>query len=277
MDWITRLQNVDRRIIYLLLAIFCVVPLINPLGIPLPVTDKTEAVYDIIEQLNPATDKVLLVFDYSPGTGLDAHVVPVAVVQHLAKRGIKWVGVSFVAEGPLMLDRLVDGINLEGRGFTYGTDFVNLGYMAGLETAVRFFALDCLVIPVDTRGNTVAELPIMQNVKTVMDFAFVMQFNAGGPETWIRQVVDPMGIKFALGTVTVSVPSALPYYNSGQIVGLLVGLRAAAEYEALTKIPGQGASMMDAQSMAHLLILAFILLGNIGYFASKRSAAAKKA
>jgi hypothetical protein len=187
MDWIARVQNVDRRIIYLLLAIFCVVPLINPIGIPLLITERTDQIYQIIEGLDPATDKVLLVFDYSPGTGLDAHVVPVAIVQHLASRGIPWVAVSFTPDGPMMCDRLVDGINLEGRGFEYGVDFVNLGYIAGLETAVRFFAQNCLYVEVDTRGNTVADLPIMQGVATVVDFAFVMQFNAGGPETWVRQ------------------------------------------------------------------------------------------
>jgi len=270
MNWTTRFQNVDRRVIYLLLLIFCVWPLIRPMGIPLQISPMTEAVFKIIEKLDPTRDTVLLSFDYSPGTGLDAHVVPVAIVEHLVARGIKWVAVSFAPEGPLMCDRLIAGSGLEKRGLRYGIDFVNLGYMAGDENAVRLFALDCTIIPTDTRGNKTVDLPIMLGKKTVKDFGFVMQFNAGGPEIWVRQVVDPMKIVYALGTVTVSVPSALPYYDSGQIKGLLGGLRASAEYELLNGKPGQGASMMDAQSMAHLLILGFIALGNIAYFASKK-------
>lgn len=273
MDRITKLQNVDRRIIYVLLVAVISWPLLRPIGIPLHVSAMTEAVYNIIERLDPKKDTVLIAFDYSPGTGLDAHVAPVAVVEHLTQRGIKWIGVSFSPEGPLMCDRLVQSLELEKRGFHYGVHFANLGYMAGDENAVRLFALDCGIIPTDTRGNKTASLPVMQGKRTVKDFAFVMQFNAGGPETWVRQVVDPMGIPYALGTVTVSVPSALPYYDSGQIKGLLGGLRAAAEYEMLLKKPGKGASMMDAQSMAHLLILAFIALGNIGYFISKKKTA----
>ncbi len=275
MNWTTRLENVDRRVIYVLLLIFCSVPLVSPMGIPLQVSPMTEAVFNIIQKLDPARDTVLLAFDYSPGTGLDAHVVPVAIVEHLVARHIKWVAVSFVPEGPLMCDRLIAGSNLEKRGLVYGTDFVSLGYMAGDENAVRLFALDCTIIPTDTRGNKTAGLPIMQGKKTVKDFAFVMQFNAGGPEIWVRQVVDPMKIVYALGTVTVSVPSALPYYDSGQIKGLLGGLRASAEYELLNGKPGQGASMMDAQSMAHLLILGFIALGNIAYFMSKKKNAGR--
>lgn len=269
MSWMSRLENVDPRMIYVLLLVFCTVPLIRPMGIPLQISPMTEAVFNMIQNLDPAKDTVLLSFDYSPGTGLDAHVVPVAIVEHLVARGIKWVAVSFAPEGPLMCDRLIAGSGLEGRGLRYGTDFVNLGYMAGDENAVRLFALNCSVIPTDTRGNKTVDLPIMQGKKSVKDFAFVMQFNAGGPEIWVRQVVDPMKILYALGTVTVSVPSALPYYDSGQIKGLLGGLRASAEYELLSSRPGQGASMMDAQSMAHLLILAFIALGNVAYFVDK--------
>ncbi|HHY17175.1 MAG TPA: hypothetical protein GX524_03790 [Firmicutes bacterium] len=227
----------------------------------------TRAVYDIIEGLDPDKDVVLLSMDYSPGAGLDAEVAPVAVVEHLAQRGIKWVSISFVPDGPMMTNRIID--NLEERGFQYGVDFANLGYMAGDENAIRLFALDCLVVPTDDRGFKTADLPVMKGISTVEDFAFVHQFSMSSPEQWIRQVVDPMGIKYALGTVTVVVPSAVPYYNSGQLKGLLGGVSAAAQYELLTETPGRGAAMMDAQSMGHLIIIGFIALGNIGYFLSK--------
>lgn len=267
MHWVDRLQNIDRRIIYVLLLVVCCFPLIRPLGIPLPISPMTEIVYNIVEGLDPATDTALIVSDYEPGNGLDAHVVPSAVVEHLTRRGIKWVSVSFNANGPMMNNILID--ELETRGYKYGNDFANLGYLAGDENAVRLFALDCLTIPTDIRGNKVADLPVMQGIKTVKDFAFVFQFNALGPEAWARQVIDPMGINYVLGTVTVSVPTAMPYYNSGQLKGLLGGLKAGAEYEALLQKPGRAAAMMDAQSMAHLLIIGFIALGNIGYFLGK--------
>ncbi|MGI6358051.1 MAG: hypothetical protein ACOX2K_05070 [Bacillota bacterium] len=267
MNW-TKLQNIDRRIIYVLLLLVTSIPLLSPLGMPLQVNPMTEAVYNIIEDLDPAKDVVLLSFDYGPGAGLDAHVVPTVVVDHLTTRGIKWVSVSFAPEGPMMADQIIAG--LEQRGYKYGEDFANLGYMAGEENAIRLFALDSQVIPTDTRGNKVADLPMMKNIKTVKDFAFVHQFTSNDPVWWIRQAVDPMGIRFAAGVVTVSVPSAMPYYNSGQMVGLLGGLRASAEYELLINKPGRGLAMMDAQSMGHLLIIGFIVLGNIGYFLSKK-------
>lgn len=268
MNIFERLQKIDRRIIYILLLVVCAVPLVRPIGLPVLINDRTRTVYDIIEELDPAKDIMLLSFDYSPGAGLDAHAVPVAVVEHLAMRGIKFVCVSFVAEGPMMADLIIE--KLEDRGLIYGTDFANLGYLAGDENAIRLFAVDSQIITVDVRGNKVADLPIMKDIRTVKDFAFVHQFTSSDPALWIRQVVDPMGIRFAAGVVTVSVPAAMPYYNSGQMVGLLGGLRSAAEYELLIGKPGSSVAMMDAQSMAHLLIIGFIFLGNVGYFATKR-------
>lgn len=268
MNLIERLQKVDSRIIYYLMLAVTIIPLLRPIGIPLKIDPMTRAIYDVIEELDPAKDVVLVSIDYSPGAGLDADVSPRVVIQHLVQRGIKWVGISFeTTDGPMMTNRIMAGY--EEQGYKYGTDFANLGYMAGGENAIRQFALDSTIVTQDIRGNAPASLPVMQGIKSIKDFAFVLQFSMGSPESWIRQVIDPMGIKFALGTVTVSVPSIVPYYNSGQLKGLMGGLSSGAQYERLLDKPGRGLSMMDAQSMSHLLIIGFIILGNIGYFMTK--------
>ena len=270
MNLIDKLQNVDTRIIYIVLLITLSIPLLHPIGIPMQINPMTRAVYDIVEGLDTEKDIVLLSMDYMPGAGLDAEVCPIAVVEHLMERGIKWVAISFgTTDGPMMTNRIIT--DLERRGYKYGEDFANLGYMAGGENAIRLFALDCLSVPTDVRGNRTSDLPVMQGIRTIKDFAFVMQFSASTPEAWIRQVVDPMGIAFATGTVTVCVPSLVPYYNSGQLKGVMGGVSSAAQYEILCNKPGRGASMMDAQSMGHLIIIFFIVLGNIGYFLSKRT------
>jgi len=268
-DWITRLQNIDRRVIYCVLLISLVVPLIRPIAIPLPVHPTTRAIYEIIEELDPATDVVLLSLDYDPAAIAELHPQAIAVVTHLANRGIRWVGVTFVPDGPMMMERVAAFV--EARGLEYGTDFATLGFMPGGEPAIRLFALDALSIPVDMRGNKVADLPIMRGITSATDFALIFQISGFQLyEAYIRQVVDPKNMPFVLGLVTVSVPLAMPFVDSGQIKGLLPGLRGAAEYEILIDAPGTAASMMDAQSMGHLVMVGFMLLGNIAYLLSKR-------
>jgi hypothetical protein len=68
------------------------------------------------------------------------------------------------------------------------------------------------------------------------------------------------------GTTSIQVNEVMPYVSSGQVQGILAGMPGAAEYEALIGVPGIGTSGMDAQSVAHLVIVLFIVLGNIGYF-----------
>lgn len=265
-----RLQNVDRRIIYIILLIVCFIPMAKPLGIPLQVNSTTQMVYDLIEGLD-STDKVLFVMDYSVGGSADVHPQAVAVAKHLAKRDIPTVMVAFVDSGTMFIEQI---INTLGDQVTYGEDVVNLGYMSGMETAVKAFVEEPgTAFTLDYHGNRVADLPIMQSVQEIQDFSFIIDFQTGNPgyQEFLRQL--PPGMSYAAGIVTVSVPNVIPYLNSGQLSGLLQGLRGAAEYEVLLKEPGDGAAMMDAQSMAHLVIILFILVGNAAYFLNKKSAA----
>jgi len=268
-NWLNKLQRIDPRIVYALMFLALSFPLLVPLGIPLKVSPMSRAMFDKIEALDPATDVVLLSFGYSPAAAADIHPQAVAVVDHLTKRGIRWVGVSFWAEGPMMIEQITDV--LEERGGKYGTDFANLGFKAGAENAIAAFANNPLVMTKDFVGNNTAELPIMQGIAHIKDFGYVIEFASGDPgiPAWIRQVVDPMGVRMSAGAVTVSVPQFVPFVQSGQLDGLLAGLRGAAEYELLLEAPGRALAMMDAQSMGHLVIIAFILIGNAAYLGAK--------
>ena len=76
-----------------------------------------------------------------------------------------------------------------------------------------------------------------------------------------------------VGSTAVSVPGMMPFYAAGQIVGILNGLAGGAEYEYLLEekyeyIVTLGPSL-DAQSVAHVLILVFIVIGNIGWLLTR--------
>ena len=266
-----KLQNIDRRVIYTLLFIVLLIPMFRPLGIPLSINQTTQTVFDIIENLDPSKDVVLFAIDYSPGGSPDVHPQAVAVAEHLRRRGLKTIMVAFVDAGAMFGEQILDV--MEPKGWVYGTDVVNLGYMAGMETGVKNFAQNPGgSFTVDIRGNNVASMPIMQGITHIKDFAFIIDFQTGAPgyQEFLRQVQGPYGVKYAAGIVTVSVPNVLPFVQSGQISGLLQGLRGAAEYEMLLEAPAGGAAKMDAQSLGHLLIIAFIIVGNVSYFMTKK-------
>ena len=60
--------------------------------------------------------------------------------------------------------------------------------------------------------------------------------------------------------------------RSGQINGLIGGLRGAAEYESLIGRKGKAVAGMDAQSATHLAIIVLVLICNLFYLSLRRTA-----
>jgi hypothetical protein len=108
----------------------------------------------------------------------------------------------------------------------------------------------------------------MRGIRTYGDVAFLINISAGYPgiKEWVQQVVSIYGVKMVGGTTGVSAPEYYPYYQSRQLLGLLEGLKGAAEYEKLLGCIGSATRGMDAQSTGHWAIVFFIVLGNVVYF-----------
>ena len=69
------------------------------------------------------------------------------------------------------------------------------------------------------------------------------------------------------GLTAVYIADIQPFYQSGQIKGIIGGLKGAAEYEKLVSHPGGGTAGMRSQKVVHYMIILFIILGNIAYLA----------
>ena len=61
------------------------------------------------------------------------------------------------------------------------------------------------------------------------------------------------------------VPTILPYYPLN-CAGILNGGIGAAEYEVFAGLPGEAVKLSDMLSMGGLVVLIFLILGNIGWF-----------
>jgi hypothetical protein len=72
------------------------------------------------------------------------------------------------------------------------------------------------------------------------------------------------------GLTAVYTADIQPFYQSGQMKGILGGLKGAAEYETRIGRPGDGMAGMRSQKVAHYMIIAFIVLGNVAYLYNKK-------
>jgi len=158
---------------------------------------------------------------------------------------------------------------------TYGVDYVNIGYKPGNALFLERAVTDIIgaSLDIDHRGQTLSTMPLFETFKSLQDADFWVCLSTGNPGVpdWIKVVGDPFGIPGTTDVVSVSIPENMPFVQSGQLTGIIQGMRGAAEYELLAKRPGRAVAGMDAQSLSHVVILFFVLLGNIAYLTRKKT------
>lgn len=278
MNVFNALGNIDRRIIYVLLVVTIIYPLMSPIGLPTMIEPMTQSAFDEIDAMQPG-DVLCLAMDLSVGYRDDLYAGILAIVQHGLDKGTRIIMPSVIQDGPLIADQVVK--EFEARGYTYGTQLVNLGFRPGGETAVATMAQDMrATYPTDYYGKAIETLPAMEGVNTAADFdmvvAVVTNITPGGLD-WIKQVQGPYGTKIVFHSGTMLVSQFTPYLQSGQIVGMLKGISGSAQYENMIDHPGAATASMEGQSLSHLLVIGLVLLGNLAFlFGTKRPGSTAK-
>jgi len=266
------IRSIDRRILFALIFVAVVWPLVQPMRLPIGVSPPVQTLYDAVEAIPPGSI-VMLGADYSPDTMPELQPMVDTFLRHAFERDLRVVVACLWPASPPLVERAMTPL-AEEFGKEYGVDYVNLGYMAGgIVTLLGMGASIPVTFPSDYGGTPVTEIPLMQEVENFDDIAFVMEVSAGTPGTreWVQQVQGRYGVVLGSGTTAVGAPNFYPYVQSGQLTGLLGGLKGAAEYETLIGCPGDATKGMDAQSIVHALVVVFILLGNVVYLVSSRS------
>ena len=284
-----KIERVDRRVIYILVLLLVSLPLWFPIGLPVPVAKETHDFFDVIDAL-PADSVVIFSYDYGPASAPELQPMAEAGLFHAKERGLRSVLICFWATGaPLAVNAAnlvyeTDAIRYDSK---YGQDvpggIVIIGFIPGGLIGMSSFASNVwATIGVDHFGTSFANLPLMNRVQRAGrfgqlgtgEFGVFIDWMSGTPGAIqaILYINGPFGTAIGTGATAVSVPEAMPYYAAGQLFGILGGLAGASEYEALVKTYGWEPTLlapMDAQSLAHVLVIIFVVIGNIGFAASK--------
>lgn len=271
-DLILKIGRVDRRWIFIVLAIVVIIPLFNPIGMPIRATITTKVVYDAIENLPPIS-KVLLSVEYSPSTKPENHPMTISILRHLFRNDHKVFVTCLWPDGQFMAQDALKQVAEEEFGKVYGEDYVFLGFRPGYEAVIKGIVSNIRKLyTVDVYQTKIDEIPLMEGVSKFSDFTFLFSSSAGYPGTieWVQYAADPTGVPMSSGVTSIQVNEVMPYVQSGQMKGVLAGMPGAAEYEALLGQKGFATSGMDAQSVAHLVIVLFIILGNAAYFIERQ-------
>ncbi len=277
MSLLDRLLKLDRRWIYLFIAVGVTVPLFLHVNQAIPETPEVRGIYDAIESLPPGS-RVLLACDYDPGSAAEIQPMTVTFLKQAISRGLRVVVVGLWPQGPIQANQALAEAQRDPKvaqvGVEYGVNYLNLGYSAGNEVVIQRMGSDIpAVFPRDMHGDPIERFPIMQGVHDFSSFAYVMNISAGypGQVEWIQFAGDRFHATIGIGVTAVNAPLAYPYFPR-QITGILGGMLGAAAYEQVSGFPGKGKTFMLSQSAGHVVVILFILVGNVAFFLSRRRA-----
>lgn len=262
-----RLQQIPRYYIYLLLAAAVIWQVLWPIPLPIAPGRATRGVFDAIAAV-PDDKLIIISTDWDASTqaetGPQTEAVIRACFQHKKRFAIMNLqppmGVKLAND---IADRLAKEYDAH-----YGVDWCNWGYKYGYDNVLIALAKNIpKTIGDDFRGNPVGRLPMMAGVNDIKSIGLVVEITglAGVTEYWIGLIQGVYGTPFSSAYTAVMAPGYYPFLDSGQMKGMLVGAKGAAEMELLVGHPGKATAIMNVQSWAHVLIIALIVLGNVGY------------
>jgi hypothetical protein len=287
------LLSIDRRIIFLVIFLALTVPIFLRMKIDIDVTKEVQIFYDAIEAM-PSGSRVLVSCDYDPGSEPELQPMAETAFKHFIRKKIKFAIMGLWPQGPMQANRALTMIN-EAKGkyvienndtltigrdivvfsqdtIRYGQDFINLGFQSGNEIVIqRLGSSITAVFPNDSRGRSTGSYPIMNGLNQLSDFDFIFNLSAGYPGTveWVQFAVDRFHVPCGAGNTAVQAPQVYPYLDTGQLTGLMGGMKGGAEYEKLTGYTAKATMSMVSQTAAHIFVVLFIVIGNLAYFMTR--------
>jgi len=274
MNWLARLQHLDRRIIFLLMGLSILIPVLFPLPMSFEVDERVQNLYQAVERVPPGS-RVLISADFDPSSRPELEPFFRANLDHLFRRNVKVVVVSLVPYAPGLVSPL---LRVYGERYhkQEGVDWVYLGFKEGKELIIKAMGANMRqTFPTSYAGVSIDQLPIMNGIKQLKDFPLIVMVSSGSPGTkeWVVQVQAQYALNMVSSCTAVQTPDYIPYYKAGQLLGLAGGMPGAAQYEKLVGVPTADAMAtrgVNVLNLGHAFIILAILVGNISYFASKR-------
>jgi hypothetical protein len=229
---------------------------------------------------------VLVAFEYSPSFAGELNPLAIAVLRHLAAQSVPIVAMSTRPEGVGLAEQVLAAVVDATPGYTYGQDYVILGYLPGQEAGLRIMAHSMAdAFPVDhVLGGRLDQFPPTQGLATIQDATQILLL--ADDDMAVRRWIEQLGSRYALqrsplrfqALVTARVePMLVAYTEAGQLDTVIAGVSGAPQYAAIISPAtgigpdGMGAAMAsglsntDAFAALFALVLLVCVVTNLLY------------
>lgn len=275
-------QALDRRIIYALVLLIVAWPIATGYILPPVRMINADNVFELIESRTDLPNGIAFVaFDWGPGTNAENQPQTELILEHLFRHRIPVALISQYQLSVPFLEAVPRAVAARlmaeqpNEQWTYGTDWVNLGYRPGgslvLQSIVKSENLT-QYFNVDANGVSLRDLPIARHLKAFKDIKMLAQLTGlvGTFNNYVQffQTAEYRPL-FIHGCTSITIPEAYLYLDSKQLDGLLEGNAGAAWYATRmqAQYPQREKDLFlvenTALGVAHLVLLALIFLGNL--------------
>ncbi len=300
-----KLQSLPKPALYLVLILLTSVPLLVKITIPnkeakpsanfyTMVTGTVDPTFPAFTTSIDATKPVLIQTDWTTSTRGESAGQFKSLMRILMIRNIKFCFYSAGdPQAPQVALDYISDINEERvkaglRPYERWKDYVDAGYFPGAEAICNaiqnnFGTAFKNVQDQDAEGaeSSVFESPVLKGVRKVSDFSVMILVT--GSNTSNIAIERIKSVPMIMMVTGVMGPETQVYYDSGQLKGLVTGLKGLYDMESLMDKDPQfkgkvttldnGAKYYPTLHIALLLMIIAIIIGNVGMFMTKKRAA----
>ena len=178
----------------------------------------------------------LVVFDYDPALSGELEAVAAPLMDRLLSKGVPLALLSTSPTGPILAEHFLQTTPLvKDYQYQSGNQYINLGYLAGGPSGILDFAdAPTEAVTVGMDGQPVWVAGPLQAIQKLSDFAavIILTDNADTGRNWIEQAGPRLGSTPMMMVISAQAePMIRPYFDSGQLKGLVSGLSDAKVYE----------------------------------------------
>lgn len=284
--WTDKLQSFDRRWIFLAMSLAVVVPLFFPLNLPARPDPMTKAAFNAVESL-PPNARVFVSMDFDPASTPEIEPFYRAVMLHLKRKEARIAVATTWYQAPPLVERLIretidvpiappgtagyDGLN--DRAYKANIDYTYLGFRDGKGAVIAAMGSDLRKTfdGVTNDGTPLDRIAFMNGIKRLKDFDLIVLVSAGFPGA--KEYVQFVGTRYKLRMIAactaVSTTDLSPYFQTGQLIGLVGGMAGSAGYETLVGKKGSGTVGADVLNVGNVVVILAIIFGNVIFFTSR--------
>ncbi len=265
-------QRVLRWIISAMLILLVTFTLLGgSQSVPLPAAlpEESNLMLPVIDLLAEGAP-VLMIFDYEPALAGEMEAAAAPFVDRVL--GLRRPRVTILSTSPTgaaLAERFMAATQSR-HNYRGGEDYVNLGYLPGGTAGILSFA-----------ENPRAALPLpgwdsaaAQGVSRFPDYKAVILLTdqAETARAWVEQTgATRAGLPLLVVSSAQAAPMIQPYLLSGQVNGLVSGLRGGAAFESSSGLGSPVRRYWDAYNFATLFAALLIVFGLWNFLAGARA------